>query len=96
MAKKTTVFVVIEDYINDFSGDNVINVVGVFTDKKKAVAKLRKLAESYKKADRTLWDEDNPQFEDFSDDDDFFSCWEDGCYSEAHYTIGIHEKFITE
>ena len=53
---KKKVFVITEDYINDFCGDNVINIVGVFTEKEKAVAKLHELAESYKKEERTLWD----------------------------------------
>lgn len=94
MEKK--VFVITEDFINDFCGDNVINIVGVFTEKEKAVAKLRELAESYKKEERTLWDEENPQFEDFSDTDTLFSCWMDGSYSQEHYTLILHESTLTD
>ena len=94
MEKK--VFVITEDYICHYSGDHVINIVGVFTEKEKAVAKLRELAESYKKEERTLWDEDNPQFEDFSDTDTLFSCWMDGCYSQEHYTLILHESTLTD
>lgn len=90
------VFMVIEDYANGFSCENIINVVGVFTDKKKAVAKLRSMAESYKKEERTIWREDNPQYMDYCDDDDLFYCCEAGRYWEEHYTLKIHEKFITE
>lgn len=96
MGTKKKVFVLTEDFINDFSGDNIINVIGVYTDKKTAVAKLRSMAESYKKEERTLWDEENPQFEDFADTDTNFSCWEDGCYSTAHYTLILHESKLTE
>lgn len=89
------VFVITEDFINDFSGDNIVRVVGIFSNEKKAVAKLHELAESYKKEERTLWDEENPQFEDFSDTDTLFSCWKDGCYTEEHYTLTLHESTLT-
>ena len=94
MAKDTIVYVLIEDYITDSTGDNVVEVVMTSTDEKKVEARLHELAESYKQEDGSLWDEDDEQFEDFSDETDYFSCWENGCYSQNHYTLSIKESVL--
>lgn len=90
--KKTKVYVLVEDYSSDY--ELCVNVLLVTTDKKKAQDKLHETAESVKNAEDSLWDKDNPQFEDFHDDENDFSCWEDGSHACNHYTLTIHEKWL--
>ena len=94
MAKDTIVYVLIEDYITDSTGEQVIEVEMTSTNKKKVQERLHEMAESYKQEDGSLWDEDDEQFEDFQDDADYFSCWENGCYSQEHYTLKIVESVL--
>lgn len=88
------IYVLIEDYITDVTGDNVVNVEMASANRKKVEKRLHEMAESYKKEPASLWDEEDEQFDDFLDKQDIFSCWENGCYNQNHYTLKIHKTTL--
>lgn len=93
MAKtRKKVYVLIGHCANDY--ELGVDTLLVTTDKKEAQKKLHEQAEAVKNEEDSLWDEDNPQFEDFLDDENNFSCWEDGSYACNHYTLEIQEKWL--
>ena len=91
-ANQKKVYVLVEDYAVDY--ELFINLILVTRDKKEAENKLHEMATQVKNEEDSLWDEENPQFEDFVDNPDYFSCWEDGYYARNHHTLNIHEKWV--
>lgn len=87
------VFVLTLVEVNECCGETV-DVIGVYSDKKEAMAELAIRAEKFKKDLEDWWNPENPAFEEYTDDPDHFCVWEDGYYNNNHINMMITEKEV--
>ena len=84
------VYVVLKVSVID--GDETITILGTYS--KRVDAKKTFDNEVSKEKKTWLWDEDSAAFDDFTDTDTEFCCWEDGYFCHNHVSISIKEQEI--
>ena len=89
--KKEKVFSVVK--VEVWDGEETVTVEKVTTDRSKAKKCFKKLVKE-DKAENQWWSEDEPDFEDFSDSDTEYCCWESGYFCQNHVYISINENTL--
>ena len=89
--KSTKVYVV--STVSVWDGEEEVSINLVTLDKEKAQKKFNSLVK-HEKDENVWWDKENPAFEDFSDTDNEFCCWEDGYFCENHIYISLNEETL--
>lgn len=84
------VFVVISDVVYDCDGEP--EVAGVYTDRNKAVERMKNVFEAFK--NENWFDADDENATTFNNEQ--CSAWRNGYYSEFHCNIFIVEKEVEE
>ena len=85
-----SVLVLYEEWANKGTGGNA---AWIFTDYKDALLQMKcRLQEERKNGFLADWSE-NPDCIS-EEDDDYYCCWLDGCYMEAHYSIHIGSQSV--
>ena len=89
--KKDKVFSVVK--VEVWDGEETVTVEKVTTDRSKAEKCFKKLVKE-DKAENQWWSENEPDFEDFSDSDTEYCCWESGYFCQNHVYISINENTL--
>ena len=79
--------------VDVIEGDETVSVLGTYSDRKKAQRKFNSEVKK-EKAENKNYDQSNPAFDDFVDEEDDFCIWKDGYFMEDHTTISIHETTL--
>ena len=79
--------------VDVIEGYETISVIGIYKDYSKAQKKF-KSAVKKEKAENSNYDQSNPAFDDFTDEEDDFCIWKDGRFMEDHTTITIETKTL--
>lgn len=84
------VYVVLKVSVID--GDETIAILGAYSHIEDAKKTFND--EVYTEKGTWLWDKNSAAFEDFTDTDTEFCCWEDGYFCNNHVSISIEEQEV--
>ena len=85
------VYVIVK--VDVFDGEELILIIGTYTDKDEAQKKFN--SEVKKEKDKNPnWYKEYAAFNDFIDTDTMFCCWEDEYFCKNHTTITLEEQNV--
>ena len=85
------VYVIVK--VDVFDGYEEVTIVGTYSDKEKAQKKFKSEVKKEKEENEN-WNTESAAFDDFTDTDTEFCCWEDGYFSQNHTYITLEEQNV--
>ena len=85
------VYVIIK--VDAFDGYEEVTIIGIYADKEKA-QKTFKSEVKKEKEENENWNKESAAFDDFTDTDTEFCCWEDGYFCQNHTYIILEEQNV--
>ena len=85
------VYVIVK--VDVFDGEELILIIGTYTDKDEAQKKFNSEVKK-EKNENPNWYKESAAFNYFIDTDTKFCCWEDGYFCNNHTTITLEEQNV--